>query len=312
MIRSLRQALIAGFATFALAGGALAQAQSETASTGFAALEADPALWVVEDADSTVYLLGTVHILPPELDWRTEAIGTAFEQAGTLYLEADAFSPQAQATIQAMIPEVGLLPPGQKLTGMMSEEALSHLDQLAARIGAPSQAIRAAIDPLKPWLASLQIAVAQMQAAGYDPQHGVDPILHAEAQTEGKSVGYFETVEEQIGFLSGLPLETQLADFETGLEQMVNNPDMLDDLVTAWARGDMDRIDTIMNEDLREASADLYEIVIVRRNQNWIPQIEAILEGEGTAFVAVGAAHMPGENGVISLLREAGLEVSRQ
>lgn len=307
MIETFKTMLAAGTAALALTAGAFAQAEPQPE-----AIEADPALWVLSDEDSTVYLFGTVHILPPELDWHTEEIRTAFAEAGTLYLEADVLSPEAQAQMQAMIPQLGLLPAGQQLTTMMSEEALAHLDQIAARLGAPAQAIRAAIDPLQPWLASLQIAVAQMQAAGYDPQSGVEQVLNAEAQAAGMAFGYFETAEEQLGFLSSLPLETQLADFETGLEQAVENPDMLDDLVAAWAAGDMDALDAIMNSEMREASADLYALLIVQRNRNWIPLIVEILDGEGTAFVAVGAAHMPGEAGVINLLREQGHTVTRQ
>lgn len=308
-ITSLKKALTAGAAALAFTAGALGQGEP----IGEPAPEtANPALWVVSDADSTVYLFGTVHILPPDLNWRTDAVQTAFDEAGTLYLEADAFGPEAQAAMQALIPQVGRLPSGQALTAMMSDEALAHLDQIAARLGAPAETIRAAVDPLMPWLASLQIAVAQIQAAGYDPTSGADQVLHREAQAAGKSFGYFETAEEQIGFLSGLPLETQLADFELGLEQAIENPDMFDDLVSAWARGDMDRIDKIMNEDMRDASAELYEIVIVQRNANWVPQILEILDGEGTVFVAVGAGHMPGQNGVINLLRAQGLEVTRR
>lgn len=305
MLTSLRRALAAGAATLVLAAGAFAQ-------DGQAAPEADPALWVVSDEDSTVYLFGTVHILPPELEWKSGAVHAAFDQAGTLYLEADAFSPQAQATVQAMIPQVGLMPAGQTLTSMMSDEALADLDQIAARLGAPAETIRAGIDPLMPWLANLQLAVAQIQAAGYDPASGADHVLNEEGQAAGKSFGYFETAAEQIGFLSSLPLETQLADFELGLEQAVENPDMFDDLVGAWAAGDMDVIDQMMNEDLRDASAALYEVMIVQRNRAWIPHLLDILDGEGTVFVAVGAGHMPGENGVITLLREEGLTVTRQ
>ena len=175
----------------------------------------------------------------------------------------------------------------------------------------PGEALKAAIDPFMPWLASLQLAIAQMQAAGYDPQSGVEQVLTAEAGEAGMAFGYFETIEEQLAFLSSMPMEVQLADFETGLEQMVENPDMLDDLVEAWAAGDMERLDAIMNAELRDTTPEAYSVLIVQRNRNWAPQIAEILEGSGTAFVAVGAGHMPGEEGVINLLREQGLEVTR-
>jgi uncharacterized protein len=273
---------------------------------------ADPALWVVSDEDSTVYLFGTVHILRPELDWMTPQVEAAFASADTLYMEADVFSAEAQATMQAMIPQVGLLPQGESLTSKMSDEALADLDVIAGRLGAPSETIRAGIDPLKPWLAGLQLAVAQMQAAGYDPNSGVDKHLAERATEAGKSFGYFETAEEQIGFLSGLPMETQLADLEIGLEQAVENPDQLSDLVSAWAQGDMGRLDALLNTEMRQTSPELYERIIVQRNRNWVPLVEEIVAGEGVAFVAVGSGHMPGENGLIALLRDAGHDVTRQ
>ena len=273
--------------------------------------EPDPALWSISDADFTVYLFGTVHILPPELDWYSDEVRAAFGEADTLYLEVDALSPQAQAEMQSMIPQIGMLPAGERLTAKLSEEALADLEQIAGRLGMPGEALKAAIDPFMPWLASLQLAIAQMQAAGYDPQSGVEQVLTAEAGEAGMAFGYFETIEEQLAFLSSMPMEVQLADFETGLEQMVENPDMLDDLVEAWAAGDMERLDAIMNAELRDTTPEAYSVLIVQRNRNWAPQIAEILEGSGTAFVAVGAGHMPGEEGVINLLREQGLEVTR-
>ncbi len=83
-------------------------------------------------------------------------------------------------------------------------------------------------------------------------------------------------------------------------------------MVRAWATGDVEALDEYVNGDLREDEPEVYEAVIVQRNRNWIPQIEAVLEGEGTVFIAVGAGHLPGDEGVIELLRDQGYEVVRQ
>jgi len=107
-------------------------------------------------------------------------------------------------------------------------------------------------------------------------------------------------------------METQLADLEIGLEQAVENPDQLSDLVSAWAQGDMGRLDALLNTEMRQTSPELYERIIVQRNRNWVPLVEEIVAGEGVAFVAVGSGHMPGENGLIALLRDAGHDVTRQ
>ncbi|MCR9128914.1 MAG: TraB/GumN family protein [Alphaproteobacteria bacterium] len=305
-----RQAPVAallGGAAIVLIGGANAQAQ-----TDYAAIEASPALWSISDEDSTVYLFGTVHILPPQLDWRTEEITSAFVDAETLYFEVDALSPEAQAQMQALVPQLGLNAPGVTLSSMISDEARDYVAVIAERIGAPADAFMSQLDPLQPWLASLQMAVLQMQAAGYQPGSGVEAALTAEAEEAGKEFGYFETVEEQLRFISGSSMEVQIADFEIGVQQMVEDPDVLTELVQAWAVGDMEHIDQLINGEMRETSPELYGRLIVERNHNWIPQILAALEGSEDAFVAVGAGHMPGEEGVIALLEAEGVTVTRR
>lgn len=302
--------LAAGFAVGAAMG--LGSARLAEAQTDYAGIEANPAIWSISDADSTVYLFGTVHILPPQLDWRTATVDEALADAEIVYFEADATSPEAQAQMQALIPQIGLNAPGVTLTSLISEEAKADMAVIAERLGAPAEALSAQMDPLQPWLASLSLAVMQIQAGGYEADSGVEYKLAAAAEEAGKSFGYFETVEQQLRFFADMPMETQIADFELGVAQMVEDPDMLTELVQAWAVGDMAVIDRVFNEDMREASADLYDVLIVQRNQNWIPQIEAALAGDQDAFVAVGAGHMPGENGIVALLEAEGHTVTRR
>jgi len=292
-----------------LFGGATVAAEAQT---DYASIEADPALWSISDEDSTVYLFGTVHILPPELEWRTDAVMAAFADAETIYFEVDALSPDSQAEAQALIPQLGLNAPGVTLSSMISDEAEAHVAAIAGRIGAPADAFMAQLDPLQPWLASLQMAVLQMQAAGYDPNSGAEAALNADAREAAKAFGYFETIEEQLRFLSDSPIDVQIADFEVGVEQMVEEPEILTEMIQAWARGDMDFLDQLINGDMREASPELYARLIVERNRNWIPHIVEALDGSEDAFVAVGAGHMPGQEGVIALLEAEGLEVTRR
>ena len=287
-------------------------ASSADAQTDYSAIQADPALWSISDEDSTVYLFGTVHILPPELEWRTDEVEAAFADAEIVYFEVDALSQESQAEMQALIPQLGLNAPGVTLSSMISEEARGHVAVIAERIGAPADAFMAQLDPLQPWLASLQMAVLQMQASGYEAGSGAEAALNADAEAAGKAKGYFETVEEQLRFLSDSPIDVQVADFEVSVEQMVEEPQILTELVQAWAAGDMDHIDSLINGDMRETSPELYERIIVQRNRNWIPQILAALAGSDDAFVAVGAGHMPGSEGVIALLEAEGLEVERR
>lgn len=300
--------------TAAIAAGLLAGlslAGAAHAQTDYAAIEADPALWSISDDDSTVYLFGTFHFLPADLDWRTETINEAFQDADIVYFETDATSPEAAAEAQSLFQQQGLNEPGVTLSSMISDEAKAHMATLAGRLGVDPAAYAAQFDPLKPWLAGMLLAVQQIQAAGFDPQSGGEYQLAAAARDGGKDLGYFETLEDQVGFLSGLAQETQIENLEVGVAQMAEDTDILTEMLQAWAAGDMDALDDIMNEDMRDASADLYEALIVQRNRNWIPQIEAALATDQNAFVAVGAGHMPGGDGVIALLEANGYTVTR-
>ena len=312
-----RQAARAGFVAVGLAAGlaAGASAPAEPAAADrpdYAAIEADPALWVIEDEDSTLYLFGSFHILPPELDWRSDDVAAAFEEADTIWFEADLFGAEAQRRMQALIPELGVNEPGVTLTSLIDDEAEADLAAFAEILGVPADALAANVDPLKPWFASLQLAVAGIQALGYDPNSGVERILHADAAEAGKEFGYFETVEQQLRFFADMPIEAQVDEFEIAIADMVDNPDQIEELAVAWATGDMATVDRIMNESLRDTGSRLYERLIVERNEDWIPQIEAVLDGEGVDFVAVGAGHIPGEAGVVALLRAEGYEVARR
>ncbi|MGY6628771.1 MAG: TraB/GumN family protein [Oceanicaulis sp.] len=281
------------------------------AETNIASIEADPAIWRVASQGGDVYLFGTVHILPPQLDWRTDVIETALAGSDRLYFEVDVLSPESQAEMTALIPQLGMNAPGVTLSALVSEEARANLALMAERLGAPPGALEASVDPLQPWLAGLTVAILQIQAAGYEPTSGVEYRLKASAEEAGIGFGYFESVEQQLRFFADMPIETQIADFEIGLAQALEDPGLLDRMVDAWAVGDTDVLDTIMNESMRAGSGELYEVLIVQRNQNWIPLIEDILESGESAFIAVGAGHVTGPQGIVSLLQARGHTVER-
>lgn len=281
---------------------------SRPRGTDYAAIEADPAYWRISDADSEVYIFGTFHILPHELDWQTDALMAAVDAADTVYLEADVHSPEAQARMQTLIPQYGLNPQGVTLSSMLDAETQALLAEVAPALGAAP----AALEPMQPWLVQIMLSVAKIQQMGFDPSAGTEMQLIAHLQGRDVAFGYFETAEEQIGFLAGMPREVQVRGLAETLEELEALPQEVDDMVLAWATGDVEALDTYVNGDMREDAPEVYETVIVQRNRNWIPQIEAILDGSGTAFIAVGAGHLPGEEGVIELLRDRGYEVVRQ
>ena len=136
-----------------------------------------PAIWAMSDEDSTVYLLGTVHILHPDLDWRTPYLDTVLEEVEQVWFEADTLSPEANAQMTTLIPQLGLNTTDTPMTQRLSDEANADLATFAGRLGANPDQLRAALDPYQPWIATIQLAVLQMQAAGYDPASGVEVVL---------------------------------------------------------------------------------------------------------------------------------------
>lgn len=268
---------------------------------------AGPALWHIADPDSDIYLLGTVHILPPDLDWRTPEIEQAFESADTVWFEAPANDPAAQLEMVLLVQKYGLNPPGVTLSSLISQSARAALGKLASDTGLPV----AGLETLRPWLAAVTLTSGYVQAQGYDPESGVEARLWPLASARGKKLDYFETLEEQLRFFADLPEDVEVGLFEqTVMEYTEGGDDQLDLLVAAWQMGDVTEIDRLVNGEMREEAPEIYDVVITRRNENWVRRIQELLAGSGSHFIALGAGHLAGDDGVVELLRAAGVEVA--
>ena len=261
-----------------------------------------PALWVIRDADSTLYLFGTVHLLRPTTAWGTDRVDAAFASADKLILEIS--NPDDQAAVIPLIQQHGLSP-ATPLSSLLTAEELAKLDAAGQTIGLSA----AQLDPFRPWFAALTLSVAPLAKAGYDPASGVELILKARAEAAGKPISGFETIDEQIRILAGFPEEDQLAFLRSTLEDFETATVDLDRLVESWAEGDVEAIEAIGVQPMRESSEELYQALLVRRNTNWADQIQAELEGSGTVFIAVGAAHLAGDDSVQDILERRGVEV---
>jgi uncharacterized protein YbaP (TraB family) len=267
---------------------------------------ADPALWRISDSDSEIYLFGTVHILPPELEWQTPALIAAFDQAETVWFEAPANDPEGQLQNALLMVSLGMNPAGQALSSQLSPEGREALAAFAESTGMPL----AALEPMRPWLAAVTLTATYVQAQGYDPLSGVEARLWPLARERGKEIDYFETIEQQVRFFADLPKEVEVGLFEQTLLEYNGASDLLDSLVGAWQEGNVTEIDRLINGEMRAEAPEIYEVVITRRNQAWVGRIQELLEGSGTHFIALGAGHMAGGDGVVGLLRARGVEVA--
>lgn len=273
------------------------------------AVEVGPSMWMLEDEDNVAYIIGTIHLLKPETEWRTAYFEELLAGVDQVWFEADVHSPEAQAQMQALVPQLGLNPQGQTLSSMLSDAGKANLAILADRMGVAPEAMMASLDPLQPWLASVSLASTMAMAQGYDPAYGVEAALRPMIEPITDDVRYFETAEQQLGFLAGLPQAVQLRDLESSLEQAVEEPYLLDELAMAWEVGDIETIDHMINDRMKSDSPEMYQALIVNRNYDWGEQIDQIMMGDEDVLIAVGVGHLPGPEGLAEVLRNLGYGV---
>lgn len=291
-----RRNILAALMGFGLATSPLA-ALAQTQPVG-------PALWVVRDEDSTIYLFGTIHFLRANMNWRTDEVQRAWEASDRLVLEVA--DPEDQAAVGPLIQQFGLSP-DRPLSSLLGPDDLRRFTDAAAAMGADARRM----DAMRPWLAGVVLSSAKLSRAGYDAGSGVDVILRAEAQAAGKPITGLETPEDQVRMLAGFPEAGQVAFLSNTIRDFDAAPVELERLAEAWVVGDTNAVAAITLQPMRDQSEQLYQTLIVERNQRWARQIQGLLESSGTSFVAVGALHLSGQDGVPEILKSSGVEAIR-
>jgi len=289
-------------------GTALSIAISGCASARDAAPEAaatvaattGPALWKVADEDTTVYLFGTVHVLPAGVDWYDSRIESAFISSDILVTEVDMTD---QAAMAAAIAQNAMLGGGRTLRSLMSDENRSEYETVLTDLGLPP----AALDQFEPWFAALNLGVLPLLQAGYDPNAGVEMAL--ESRAGDKQRGALETIDEQIELFDGMTMDYQLEYLDATVEGAEGTVSMIDEMVTEWLEGDADRLAELMNGEIDDSY--LHNRLLIDRNANWVGWIEQRLDQPGTVFIAVGAGHLAGSGSVQDQLEDRGHVVTR-
>ena len=266
---------------------------------------AKPALWLVKDADTTIYLFGTVHLMPSDASWHDPTLDRAMTDSQTLYIELTDDDP---ANMTALVLRYGM-DATHPLSSQLSQSEAHRLGLLANKIGVPGGV--QTLNVMRPWLAALTLAVTPLLKAGLDPEHGVDKQLKAQMAGAGKQVLGLETAEQQIRFLADMPRTIELALLRSTMRDADKGAFQLAELIDAWKTGDVDTIARIGNDDMRLREPKLYQLLLVQRNQVWATKIAAMLQQPGTVFIAVGAAHLAGPDSVQARLELLGVPVER-
>ena len=264
--------------------------------------DVDPALWVVKDADTTIYLFGSVHILKPGLGWFDDGVKTAFDASDQLVLEM--VEPPA-AEVQAMFGELAMDQKGKALRSKMNEADRAVYEAAMGKLGIPA----AAFDPFEPWAAAMTLSLLAMQKSGFDPNSGVEKQLTAAANITKKPIAGLETMEFQLGVFDTLAEAEQVQFLVETAKDIDDAGATMDKMVDLWAAPDPEKLGALMNEEM--TSRVLFDALLTKRNANWAKWISARMAKPGVTFIAVGAGHLAGPTSVQALLPAYGLNATR-
>ena len=267
-------------------------AQTAAPPTPAAASDADPALWVVKDADTTIYLFGTIHVLKPGMTWFDEGVKSAFDQSDTLVLEM--VQPDA-ATMQQLVMSKGMATDGVALPDRLPKASRRAYAKALAKLGLPA----GAFDRTEPWLAATNLSIVPIMKLGYDVTNGPEKVLADAAAQGGKQVIGLETAAQQIGYFDDLSMPAQVQFLTATLDDMPNVPQEMAAMVADWAAGKPDALAALLNDDMKD-SPEVKTTLLTDRNARWATWIHQRMATPGTVFVAVGAGHLAGDESVIA------------
>jgi uncharacterized protein YbaP (TraB family) len=280
---------------------ALAAALALTACA--TAAQAQPPVWVVTDADSEMVLFGSMHVLPPQLDWRPPPLARALAAADDVWFELPV-DPATEADTARLAGVRGVLPPGQSLFRMLGAADGARLSKVAAAYGVDA----ATLDRLQPWLAEVALGAGAFRKSGAGAENGVEKAVSAAAPATARRRA-FETPAEQIALFADTPLDEQLASLRETLTEMETEPDAFAELIRVWMAGDLALLERDVLAPLKAAAPGFFRRAVTERNLRWTAALDRRLKGQGRSVVVVGMGHLIGPEGLPERLRALGYSV---
>lgn len=263
---------------------------------------ASPALWKVSDADTTIYLFGTVHALPPGIDWYHGKVAQAFDGSQELVTEISETDP---AKMQAAVMSRAVLPEGKTLRPMLGEDQRKAFEAALAQYGMPAESF----DRMKPWYAAIALATLPLAQEKLDAANGVEQLLGTKAQAQKKAHLGLETADYQLGLFDGLSPDVQQRYLGEVIRTLPEVKSQLENIITAWKAGDAERLASLINEG--EDDPAMLEALLVGRNRNWADWVKTRMDKPGTVFLAVGAGHLAGNGSLQDQLKTRGIATTR-
>ena len=267
-----------------------------------------PLLWKVSDADNSVYLLGSFHLLKAD-DYPLPAeIDRAFDDAESLLFEIDPREMNSPDTMAAARKYMAY-EPGKSLSTVLPKPTLEKLDKVMVARGGSVQAM----EQSEPWAVSLGLVLGITQAMGFKADLGLDRTLMDRAAKAGKPTAGLETVDAQLRAMDSVPYDEQAEGLDEFLDDPMKAAKQMQDMHAWWRAGDIARLDSEMRVDMATKTPISYKLLDIDRNNAWLPLVEQRLTGSkrDDTLVVVGTLHLLGKDGLVEKLRAKGYKVER-
>jgi uncharacterized protein YbaP (TraB family) len=261
--------------------------------------------WKATGKGGTIYLMGSIHVMSESFYPLNPALESAFKDSDLLVEEVDLaemLDPMAQMKILTR----GMLPSNQSLDKVLTPATLALVQKATGDLGTAGGPLMR----FKPWMLAITLQGMELMKAGFDPALGLDQHFFDKARESGKTVQGLETVDYQISRFDTMTLEQQDRMLAETLKELATETATVGKLGNAWKTGDVPAIEQIALADLKSDPA-MYQRLLVERNKNWMPRIEALFARPGRALVVVGAAHLVGPDGLLALRKARGYTVEQ-
>lgn len=274
-------------------------------------------MWIIRDADSTIYITGTVHRLRDGMEWRSEKLESAMAASKELWLElAEIADPGGLDEALHPVLERYAAYDGTPLSEMLTEEENGALHAALARVGAP-QRVLDNLDRMEPWYATYALGMTQLIGAEYDDANAIDDGLARMALAHGIPVKGMEAIEDQIELMTGADIDSQIEELRFALKAppgVAAQMQRVGDLAYgSWIRGETHMVEALvamMHIGSSVGGIDT-DALLIHRNENWADVVEDILDGSGVSFIGVGAAHLVGPGSLQDILARRGIKTKR-
>jgi uncharacterized protein YbaP (TraB family) len=263
-------------------------------------------LWSVRSEKSTVYILGSIHILREDAYPLPEEIERVYSCCSMVVFETD-LDGMSDIESQNRMMKLGMYQHGQGLSKNITPETYRLLEKRMTAAGLPIKSF----EQFKPWFVSLSLAGAEIKRLGYDPGLGIDRYFFNKAKKDKREMFFLESNQYQLDLMAAMDRRQQESFLRETLKEIDLIEMMASDMVNAWMNGDAEKLYSVTKAGFEE-HPDIYYRFFVQRNKKWLPVIENLAQQGKDVLVIVGAGHLVGEENLIDLLRNKGYEVGQR